>query len=62
VFNFRRALALLQLGRSDEAAAALRMARSVHPGWGELLLRFADAGIVPHSREALEPIATGHRV
>jgi uncharacterized Ntn-hydrolase superfamily protein len=53
LFHFRRALALLQLGRREEARAALQRARDVHPGWGELLLRFADAGIVPVSRDVL---------
>jgi uncharacterized Ntn-hydrolase superfamily protein len=56
VFQFRRALALLQLGRPDEARQALRRARTVHPGWDELLLRFADAGVIPMSRAALAPL------
>jgi uncharacterized Ntn-hydrolase superfamily protein len=56
VFNFRRALALLELGRAAQARAALERARQVHPGWGELLQRFADAGVVPLSREALAQV------
>lgn len=56
VFHFRRTLALLALDRPEEARAALHTARAAHPGWAELLLRFADAGIVPLSRDALAPI------
>src|SRR5579875_1860618 len=46
-FLFRRCLILLQLGHVDQA-------HSIHPGWSELLLRFADAGVLPVSREKLE--------
>ncbi len=53
-FLFRRCLILLQLGHVDEAHEALHQAHSIHPGWSELLLRFADAGVLPVSREKLE--------
>jgi hypothetical protein len=61
VFQFRRSLALLRLGRAEEARQALLHARAVHPGWGDLLLRFADAGVVAMSRAELAPLvqATG---
>jgi uncharacterized Ntn-hydrolase superfamily protein len=55
-FLVRRALLLLSLGRLDEARAALQRAHAIHPGWGELLLRFADAGVIPARREMLEPL------
>ena len=53
MFLFRRALALLALRRFDEAREMMHRARAVHPGWGELLLRFADAGVIPARREDL---------
>jgi GNAT superfamily N-acetyltransferase len=55
-FLFRRALVLLMLARIDEAAEALRKAHAIHPGWSEVLLRFADAGVIPAGREVLEPL------
>jgi len=53
-FLFRRMLALLALGRLDEARAALRRAHTIRPGWSDLLLRFADAGFFPIGRDVLE--------
>ena len=58
-FHGRRALVLLPLGRIDEAREALRRARAIHPGGSELLLRFADAGLIPMPRQELEPILAG---
>jgi hypothetical protein len=52
-FHFRRALALLSLQRVGEAREALHFASAIHPGWNDLLLRFADAGLVPVPREKL---------
>jgi uncharacterized Ntn-hydrolase superfamily protein len=52
-FHFRRALALLSLQRLTEARDALQRAVAIHPGWGELLLRFADVGLTPVPREPL---------
>jgi uncharacterized Ntn-hydrolase superfamily protein len=52
-FHFRRALALLSLQRLAEARDALQQAVAIHPGWGELLLRFADAGLTAMPREQL---------
>ncbi len=52
-FQFRRALPLLLLGQVDEARMALQKAYIIHSGWSKLLLRFADAGIIPVSREKL---------
>ncbi len=42
-FLFRRALVLLQLGRTEAARDVLSQADAAHPGWIELVLRFADA-------------------
>jgi GNAT superfamily N-acetyltransferase len=55
-FLFRRALVLLMLARIDEATELLRKAHAIHPGWSEVLLRFADAGVIPAGREVLEPL------
>jgi uncharacterized Ntn-hydrolase superfamily protein len=55
-FLFRRALALLAMGKADEARDSLRRAHAIHPGWSELLLRFADAGVIPVPRTSLEPL------
>ena len=44
-FLFRRGLVLLMLGQTNQAQEALQRAHAIHPGWSELLLRFADAGI-----------------
>ncbi len=58
-FLFRRTMVLLGLGRVEEARQALQQAHHIHPGWSELLLRFADAGIIPAHREMLEPLVAG---
>jgi len=58
-FLGRRALMLLPLGRVDEARATLGRAKAIHAGGNELLLRFADAGVIPVRRQMLEPILTG---
>jgi uncharacterized Ntn-hydrolase superfamily protein len=58
-FLGRRALMLLPLGRTEEAREALRRAQAVHPGGNELLLRFADAGVIPVRRQMLEPLLAG---
>jgi uncharacterized Ntn-hydrolase superfamily protein len=55
-FLVRRGLVLLSLGRMNEARGAFARARSVHPGWSEVVLRFADAGVVPVGRELLAPL------
>jgi uncharacterized Ntn-hydrolase superfamily protein len=55
-WHFHRALVLLPLGRIDEARAALQRAYAIHPGWGELVLRYSDAGVIPAGRETLEPL------
>jgi uncharacterized Ntn-hydrolase superfamily protein len=57
-FLFRRALVLLPLGRFDEAREMLQRAHSIHPGWSEILLRFADAGAIPVSREIVVSLVT----
>jgi uncharacterized Ntn-hydrolase superfamily protein len=61
-FLCRRALVLLQLGRTDEARQALKQASAVHPGWTEWVLRLADAGIIPVHRRILEPLVAGVHV
>ena len=58
-FLGRRALMLLPLGRVDEARVTLRRAKAIHAGGNELLLRFADAGVIPVRRQMLEPILAG---
>jgi uncharacterized Ntn-hydrolase superfamily protein len=58
-FLGRRALVLLPLGRVAEARAALERARAVQPGAAELILRLADAGILPVDRRTLEPFVVG---
>jgi len=55
-FLVRRALVLFRLGRVDAARADLRNASVVNAGWVELVLRFADAGIVPVRRADLAPL------
>jgi uncharacterized Ntn-hydrolase superfamily protein len=55
-FLFRRALALLALDRRSEARDVMRGAQAIHPGWGELLLRFADAKVISTRREDLEAL------
>jgi uncharacterized Ntn-hydrolase superfamily protein len=57
-FLVRRALVLLPLGRTNEARTDLRRAKSIHAGWIELVLRFADAGVIPVARAALEPLVS----
>jgi Flp pilus assembly protein TadD len=54
-FLLRRAMILLPLGRIDDARAALQHAHAIHPGAGELLLRFADAAVITVRRGMLEP-------
>ena len=54
-FLFRRAMVLMPLGRIDEARAVLLQAKAINPGGEDLLLRFADAGLIPVKREMLEP-------
>jgi uncharacterized Ntn-hydrolase superfamily protein len=55
-FLIRRVLVLIPLGRIGEALQTLRQAYAIHPGWSELLLRFADAKVIPIRREMLEPL------
>jgi uncharacterized Ntn-hydrolase superfamily protein len=57
-FLFRRALVLLSLGRLDEAREMVQRAHRIHPGWSEILLRFADAGVIPVSRERVASLVT----
>jgi uncharacterized Ntn-hydrolase superfamily protein len=58
-FLFRRAMVLLALGRIDEGRSTLQRAYKIHPGSSELLLRFADAGVIPVPRAMLEPLVAG---
>jgi uncharacterized Ntn-hydrolase superfamily protein len=58
-FLFRRALVLLPLGRFEEAREMVQHAHNIHPGWSEILLRFADAGIVPVSRDIVASLVAG---
>lgn len=58
-FLLRRCFALMATGQLDSARETLARACSINPGWGELLLRFSDAGIVPVSREMLAPLVSG---
>jgi hypothetical protein len=53
-FLCRLALFLMPMGRVQEASAALQRAHDLHPGSIELLLRFADAGVIPIRRAMLE--------
>jgi hypothetical protein len=47
------------MGRFPEARAMMEQACAINPGWGELILRMSDAGIVPASREMLAPLVAG---
>jgi uncharacterized Ntn-hydrolase superfamily protein len=55
-FLFRRGLVLLALGRVEEAREVLQQAHTIHAGWSELLLRFAESGVIPVARAMLEPL------
>ncbi len=57
-FLFRRALVLLPLGRVEEAREMVRQAHAIHPGWSAILLRFADAGAIPVSRELVASLVS----
>ena len=46
----------MALGRFPEARESLQQAHNINRGWSELLLRFADAGIIPAPRQMLEPL------
>jgi len=58
-FLGRRAMVLLALRRIPEAREMLRQAHAVNPRAPELVLRFADAGILPIPRAQLEPLVAG---
>ena len=58
-FLFRRALVLLQLGRTDEARDVLSQAEAVDLGWSALPLRFADADMISVRRDELETLVSG---
>jgi uncharacterized Ntn-hydrolase superfamily protein len=58
-FLVRRSMVVMALGRMNEARATLQRAYAVQPGAGELLLRFADAGVIPVSRAMLQPLVAG---
>jgi uncharacterized Ntn-hydrolase superfamily protein len=58
-FLSRRALVLMAMGRFPEARAMMERASAINPGWAELILRMADAGIIPASREMLAPLVAG---
>jgi hypothetical protein len=47
---------LLALGRFQDSHTTLQQTLAIHPGWGEFLLRFADAGVIPVGREILQPL------
>jgi uncharacterized Ntn-hydrolase superfamily protein len=55
-FLFRRAIVLLSIGQVDRGRESLQRAHAINPGWGELLLRFADAGLIPVGRNTVEPL------
>jgi uncharacterized Ntn-hydrolase superfamily protein len=55
-FASRQALFRLALGNASGAREALRRANDVHQGWGELLQRLADAGVIPLTRAMLKPL------
>ena len=55
-FLCRRAGVLMALGRMDEARDMAASACAIGPGWGEFLMRLADVGIVPVSREILKQL------
>lgn len=60
-FLFRRAVIMLALGRVEEAREVLRQVQDINSGWIELLLRFADSGVIPVSRGMLEPLVASLR-
>jgi uncharacterized Ntn-hydrolase superfamily protein len=60
-FLTRYGFALLAAGQVDAARVTLTRACTINPGWGELVLRLADAGVVPMSRDTLAPLVAGVR-
>jgi uncharacterized Ntn-hydrolase superfamily protein len=55
-FLCRRAGVLLALGRIDEAREMIARACDIGAGWGEWMLRLADAGIIPVGRRQLQSL------
>lgn len=58
-FLYRFALGLAAGGQLEAARAIMARATAVHRGWAEFILRFADAGLLPVDRAALEPLVAG---
>jgi uncharacterized Ntn-hydrolase superfamily protein len=53
-FLCRRAGVLMALGRLGEAREMIARACAINAGWGEWIMRLADAGLIPASREQLQ--------
>jgi uncharacterized Ntn-hydrolase superfamily protein len=58
-FLYRFALALAAGQQFEAARGVMARAVAVHRGWAEFVLRFADAGLLPINRAALEPLVAG---
>lgn len=58
-FLYRFALALAAGQQYEAARGQMARAVAVHRGWAEFVLRFADAGLLPVNRAALEPLVAG---
>jgi uncharacterized Ntn-hydrolase superfamily protein len=58
-FLYRFALALAAGGQFEAAREVMARAVAVHRGWAEFVLRFAEAGLLPVNRAALEPLVAG---
>ncbi|MGQ0604719.1 MAG: DUF1028 domain-containing protein [Anaerolineales bacterium] len=58
-FLYRFALALAAGQQFEAARATMARAVAVNRGWAEFVLRFADAGLIPVTREALAPLVDG---
>ena len=57
-FLFRRVVILQAIGQIDRAREVLQRASAIHPGWSELLPRFAKAGIFTVRPQMLEALRT----
>jgi uncharacterized Ntn-hydrolase superfamily protein len=55
-FLCRRAGVLMALGRIDEAREMMAHACAIEAGWGEWMMRLADAGVIPVTREQLQSL------
>lgn len=58
-FLYRSALAFAAGGQFLAARELMARAVNIHRGWAEFVLRFADAGLLPVNRAALEPLVAG---